>query len=98
MDSYLAPARSMPAFVYPRHEVSTAVPISWQDDVLFRFFRSVPEPSNFEEQKDRISLLDYVGKHLRYSMWLLRYEELVMISGDQTHPFGADSLFEIAGE
>ncbi len=72
------------------------MPISWQEDVLFRFFGSSPEPSNVEEQKDRVSFVDYVGKHLRYSIWLHLHEELVMISGDQTHPFGADSLFEIA--
>lgn len=70
--------------------------ISWQEDVLFRFFGSVPEPlSGIEGRKDRVLGVDYVGKHLRYSIWLFVHEDLVMISSDQMCPFSADSLFEI---
>lgn len=72
------------------------MPIVWQDDVILKFFGLLPEPSNVEEQRDRVSFIDYNGNNLRYSIWLHRADELVMISGDLSHPFGADSLFEIA--
>lgn len=72
------------------------MPIFWQEDVLCRFFESVPERSNVEEQKDLVSFLDYKGKNLLYSIYFHLKDELVMISGDLYHPFGADSLFEIA--
>ena len=71
--------------------------ISWQENVLSRFFGSVLEPLySAEEPKDRVWGVDYVGKHLRYSIWLFVHEDLVKISGDQMYPFSADSLFEIS--
>jgi hypothetical protein len=53
-----------------------------------------PRPSNVEEQRERVSFVDYVGNNLRYSFWLHLADEVVFVSGDTLHPFGANSLFE----
>ncbi len=70
------------------------MPIAWDSVVFEKFFNAVPYPSNVEEQRDRVSFVDYVGKNLRYSFWLHFADEVVLVSGDTSHPFGADSLFE----
>ncbi len=67
------------------------VPIEWQNDVLLKFFGELPTPSCL----DGLAAIEYTGKSLRYSLYLDVNDEVAMISGDTSTPFGADSLFEI---
>lgn len=67
------------------------VPIELQDDVLLKFFGERPTPSRL----DGLAAIGYTGKNLRYALYLDVTDEVVMISGDMSTPFGADSLFEI---
>ena len=70
------------------------MPIAWDSVVLEKFFNTLPYPSNVEEQSDGVSFIDYAGKNLKYSLWLHFADEVVFVSGDTSHPFGANSLFE----
>ena len=71
------------------------MPIAWDDKDIEAFFGMNAYPSNVDEQKDRVSFIDYAGKTLCYSFWLHHADEVVLVSGDTSHPFGADSLYEI---
>ena len=69
--------------------------LTWQDEDIQHFFDCEP-PCVFEAQPGKeLIVVDYSGKVLRYSVLFQITDEYVMISGNDTNPFGADSLYEI---
>jgi len=69
--------------------------LTWKDEDITHFF-GCESPSICESQPAKeLFIVDYSGKLLRYSFWFLITDECVMISGNDTVPFGADSLYEI---
>ncbi len=60
-----------------------------------RFFGHDPQ-SSIEETGEQIFIFDYSGTALRYLLLICPEKNEVLISGDTSIPFGADSLYEIS--
>lgn len=67
----------------------------WREEDLKNFFgcetRTVCEGIPGKE----MIVIDYSGTLLNYSFWFQITDEYVMVSGNDSIPFGADSLYEI---
>ena len=57
---------------------------------LSTYFQGEPYLHN-----DFFKMIEYAGKHLKYSLCFSDADEIVSISGDPEVPFGADSFYEI---
>ena len=69
--------------------------LTWRDEDIKHFF-GCESPSVIEAQPTKeMFIIDYSGKLLKYSIWFLITDEIVLISGNVAIPFGADSLYEI---
>ena len=70
--------------------------LTWQDEDIRHFF-GCESPSVWEAPPTKeMFVVNYSGKLLNYSILFLITDEYVMISGNDTAPFGGDSLYEIA--
>ena len=70
--------------------------IEWDDIALQSFFGLVPTFAVGDDDRKGVAMLDYAGKILRYSFWFHMTDEVVLVSGDTLHPFGADSMYEFS--
>lgn len=69
--------------------------LSWRDEDIQEFF-GCETPCLIEAQPGKkMFVVDYSGRLLKYSFWFQITDECVLISGNDTIPFGADSLYEI---
>jgi hypothetical protein len=70
--------------------------IAYEPDVLERFFGCTVEPLDPpSEALGRILWIEYAGATLRYQLYIHVDTLSVGVSGDSSHPFGADSMYEI---
>ena len=70
--------------------------VKWQDEDFTAFFGATPLPASDRERPDGIFTLSYVGRLLRYKMYIDVACEAVHVSGDPETPFGAESFFEVS--
>ena len=70
--------------------------ISWRDEDIRNFFGCAELCVGEAIPGNQIVVVEYAGRLLKYSIWFQITEECVLISGNDTLPFGADSLYEIA--
>lgn len=70
--------------------------VCWNNEDLNRFFGCVPTTPDEGEFADRLFTLQYAGGRLKYELIINSVSDVVSISGSHEHPFGGDSLFEIA--
>jgi hypothetical protein len=71
------------------------MPITYDPDVVAAFFGSPGEINTVAVTEDRIVWIEYSGPLLKYRVLLHLDQEAVSVSGDPSHPFGADSAYEI---
>ena len=67
----------------------------WSDDDINSFFGCDQLEIGEIKPGSKMFTVEYSGTLLKYSFWFMISDEYVMISGNNTIPFGADSLYEI---
>jgi hypothetical protein len=72
------------------------VALKYDPSLIVRFFGSAGEFTTSAESSEQMVWIDYAGAVLRYAIMLILDRDLVLISGDTSHPFGGDSMYEIS--
>ena len=71
------------------------MPIAYDSAVIEEFFGSCGEIEQMAGTGQRVLWIDYAAPVLKYRIMLHLDSEAVGVSGDVSHPFGADSMYEI---
>lgn len=67
----------------------------YRDDDIMSFFGCDELAIGETKPGSACFIVEYAGKILKYSLWFHIADEIVAVSGDDTNPFGANSLYEI---